>query len=318
MGFEGLLGNDRLKDNLRASVGRGRVSHFYLICGPEGAGKKTLARLLGAAILCKEADKPCLRCSACRKVMANTHPDFITVDDPEKKTVTVELIRNARADMYIQPNEADRKLYLFPRAQDMLPPGQNALLKILEEPPSYGVFILLTDNPEKLLPTVRSRCTELRLNALPERLLRTQLQREFPQAAAEELSAAMVRSGGWLGQAKSLLQEGSNLSPQTEGFAKSFTTRDTMGLLQVLVPMEKWKRDQLIPELNQWLQLLQSALVSRSGMQAISPMARDLSTQRSSQDLLDAIRKLQKAIEYTQGNVSVAAVCGWLEWALRA
>ena len=318
MGFEGLLGNDRLKENLRASVGRGRVSHFYLICGPEGSGKKTLARLLAAAILCKEADKPCLRCNACRKVMANTHPDFITVDDPEKKTVTVDLIRDARADMYIQPNEADRKIYLFPRAQDMLPPGQNALLKILEEPPSYGVFILLTDNPEKLLPTVRSRCTELRLNALPEKLLKTQLHLEFPQAGAEELSAAIVRSGGWLGQAKALLQEGSALSPQTEGFARSFAGRDTMGLLQVLVPMEKWKRDQLIPELNQWLQLLQSALVSRSGMQAISPMARDLSTQRSSRDLLDAIRKLQKAIEYTQGNVSPAAVCGWLEWALRA
>ena len=318
MGFEGLLGNDRLKENLRASVGRGRVSHFYLICGPEGAGKKTLARLLAAAILCKEADTPCLRCSACRKVMANTHPDFITVDDPEKKTVTVDLIRDARADMYIQPNEADRKIYLFPRAQDMLPPGQNALLKVLEEPPSYGVFILLTDNPEKLLPTVRSRCTELRLNALPEKLLRTQLHLEFPQAGAEEISAAMVRSGGWLGQAKALLQEGSSVSPQTEGFARSFAGRDTMGLLQVLVPMEKWKRDQLIPELNQWLQLLQSALVSRSGMQAISPMARDLSTQRSSPDLLDAIRKLQKAIEYTQGNVSPAAVCGWLEWALRA
>ena len=318
MGFEGLLGNDRLKENLRASVGRGRVSHFYLLCGPEGAGKKTLARLLAAAILCKDGEKPCLRCSACRKVMANTHPDFITVDDPEKKTVTVDLIRDARADMYIQPNESDRKIYLFPRAQDMLPPGQNALLKILEEPPSYGVFILLTDNPEKLLPTVRSRCTELRLNALPEKLLKTQLHLEFPQAGAEELSAAMVRSGGWLGQAKALLREGAALSPQTEGFAKSFAGRDTMGLLQVLVPMEKWKRDQLIPELNQWLQLLQSALVSRSGMQAISPMARALSTQRSSQDLLDAIRKLQKAIEYAQGNVSPAAVCGWLEWALRA
>ena len=67
MGFEPLLGNGQLKENLRTGVGRGRVSHFYLICGPQGAGKKTLARLLAAAILCKEADKPCLRCNACRK-----------------------------------------------------------------------------------------------------------------------------------------------------------------------------------------------------------------------------------------------------------
>ena len=90
-----------------------------------------------------------------------------------------------------------------------------------------------------------------------------------------------------------------------------------MELLQVLVPMEKWKRDQFLPILEQWIQILESALVSRAGMQAISPAAHSLSTARSSQELMDGIRHLQKAIEYTQGNISVAAVCGYLEWALR-
>lgn len=118
MGFEGLFGNQQLKENLRNSVGRGHISHFYLISGPAGSGKRTLSRLLGAALLCQGQQRPCLQCSACRKVMANTHPDFITVDDPEKKTVPVDLIRQARADIYVQPNEADRKIYLFPRAQD--------------------------------------------------------------------------------------------------------------------------------------------------------------------------------------------------------
>ena len=317
MGLEGLLGNERLKENLSRSIRRGRISHFYLICGPEGAGKHTLARLLAAAILCKGEDKPCLTCSACRKVLSGAHPDFITVDDPEKKTVSVDLIRQARADIYIQPNEAERKIYLFPRAQDMGVSAQNALLKVLEEPPAYGVFMLLTDNPEKLLPTVRSRCTELNLNALPESVLRTALAKEFPQADGSQISAAIARSGGWLGQARTLLAEGSAVSPQTEGFAAAFAARDPIALLRVLVPMEKWKRDALLPELEHWLQLLQSALVSRSGMQAISPAARNLSTSRSSQELMGAIRQLQKAIEYAQGNVSVAAICGYLEYALR-
>ena len=168
MGFDALLGNDRLKQNLTRSLSKGHVSHFYLISGPEGSGKHTLAKLLGAAILCQGEDKPCGRCTPCRKVMDGSHPDFITVDDPEKKTVTVDLIRQARADVYIQPNESEYKIYMFPRAQDMGLPGQNALLKILEEPPKYGVFLLLTDNPDKLLPTVRSRCTELNMQALPE------------------------------------------------------------------------------------------------------------------------------------------------------
>lgn len=317
MGFDTLLGNDRLKDNLRHSVGRGRISHFYLISGPEGSGKRTLARLLAAAILCKENDRPCLRCTACRKVLANAHPDFITVDEPEKKTVSVDLIRRARADMFVQPNEADKKIYLFPRAQDMGVPGQNALLKVLEEPPSYGVFLLLTDNAEKLLPTVRSRCTVLSLNGLPDRLLHSQLTKEFPQADPDQIAGAIARSGGYLGQAKTLLESGGAVSPQTESFTSSFAARNTMGLLEVLVPMEKWKRDQLLPVLEQWVQVLQSALICRSGVQAISPAARQLSTVRSSSELMETIRHLQKAIEYTQGNVSVAAVCGYLEWALR-
>lgn len=315
MGFEGLLGNERLKENLRASIRRGRVSHFYLICGPEGAGKNTLAKLLAAAILCKGGDKPCFGCSACRKVMSDSHPDFISVRDPEHKNVAVKIVREIRDDMFIRPNEADRKIYLFP--QEMGIEGQNALLKVLEEPPSYGVFILLSDNPEKLLPTVRSRCTELKLQALPEDVLRKALKEEFPEAGEDAIAGAIIRSGGYLGQAKALLEEGAASAPQTEGFVKSFAARDAVGLLQVLVPMEKWKRDQVIPMLTQWLQLLQNALVCRSGMAAVSSMAKTLSIARSSQELLTAVRHLQKAIEYAQGNVSVAAVCGYLEWALR-
>ena len=317
MGFESLLGNERLKENLQHSISRGRISHFYLISGPEGSGKRTLAKLLGAAILCRGQQKPCGTCPACRKVLGSGHPDFITVDDPEKKTVSVELIREARSDIYIRPNEADHKIYLFPRAQDMGIPGQNALLKVLEEPPSYGVFILLTDNPQKLLPTVRSRCTELALTALPDELAKNQLRQEFPEASAEDIQAAISRSGGYLGQAKQLLEEGAQLPQQTADFLTAYARRDTYGLIQVLVPMEKWKRDQLIPTLVQWTTMLEGAMVHRSGLPSATPYARELASGRSAQELMAAISALQKATEYAQGNVSPAAVCGWLQWALR-
>ena len=317
MGFEELLGNERLRDNLAGSIARGRVSHFYLISGPAGSGKRTLARLLAAAILCKGHAKPCGACGPCRKVMNGSHPDFITIDDPEKKTVPVELIRQARADIYIQPNEADRKIYLFPRAQDMGIPSQNALLKVLEEPPAYGVFILLTDNPEKLLPTVRSRCTELALHPLQESLLRQKLQQRYPNTDPDAISAAISRSGGYLGQAKDLLEAGEAVSPQTEGFLRGFGSRDTLVLLQTLVPMEKWKRDQLIPVLQEWTELTENALSCRAGAPTASSMARQLSQSRSARELLTAIEHLQKATEYAQGTVSPAAVCGWLAWVLR-
>ncbi|MDO5400087.1 MAG: DNA polymerase III subunit [Eubacteriales bacterium] len=317
MSFSALLGNDQLKRNLEASLGKNHISHFYLISGPVGSGKHTLARLLGAAILCQGRGKPCLGCGPCRKVMDGSHPDFITVDDPEKKTVTVDLIRDARADIYIQPNESDHKIYLFPRAQDMGLPGQNALLKVLEEPPKYGVFLLLTDNPDKLLPTVRSRCTELKLLPLSEDVLSRQLRADFPQAAEADISAAVERSGGFLGQARQLLEGGGAVPPQTEAFVRAFAARDALALVQTLVPMEKWKRDALQEILAAWLELTESALVSRSGLHAASPLARELSRMRSGPELHAAAQALRKARDYTAANVSPAAVCGYLAWALR-
>ena len=314
MGFEGLLGNHRLKENLTSSLDKGRISHFYLISGPEGSGKHMLAQLLSAAMVCRSEEKPCCRCAQCRKVLEGNHPDVITVDDPEHKTVAVRIVREAREDVFIRPNEADRKIYLFP--QELGIEGQNALLKILEEPPSYGVFHLLTDNPDKLLPTVRSRCTELALQGLDEKTLCDALNREFPEKAPEDIRAAAQRSGGWLGQAKALLA-GDGPAPQTENFVPAFANRDHLLLTQTLAPMEKWKRDQLVPMLEEWIELVENALASRSGLPAASATARMLSAQRSSQELMNALRSLRKGRDLAMGNISPGAICGWLQWELR-
>ena len=315
MAFETLLGNDRLKQNLAESLAKNHISHFYLISGPRGSGKRTLAKLLAQTILCQGSRKPCGVCDACRKLRSGNHPDFITVEDPEHKNVAVKIVRAFREDVFIRPNESEYKIYLFP--QDLGLEGQNALLKILEEPPKYGIFLLLTDNPEKLLPTVRSRCTELKMLSLPEDLLRRELAVRFPDARQEDIAAAVSRSGGFLGQALELLESGGAVPPQTEAFIKAFAARDTLGLTEVLVPMEKLKRDALAELLSGWVELTEEALASRSGIQAISPHARFLGQQRTGQDLYDALCSLKKAQEYTMSNVSPAAVCGWLSWALR-
>ena len=300
MSFDRLLGNERVKENLQESLKKGRISHFYLISGPSGSGKHTLAKLLSAAILCQNHG-PCLGCTPCRKVMENAHPDVITVEDPEHKAVAVKIVRQFREDVFVRPNEADYKIYLLP--QELGIEGQNALLKILEEPPSYGVFILLTENPEKLLPTIRSRCTELKLTALPQDILRSALQQEFPDAPQSALSAAIVRSGGFLGQARALLADTEDYPPQTTQFAQSFAKKDALLLLQTLVPMEKWKRDQLTEVLFQWMELLEGALCCRSGMPAVHPLAAEISTARSADQIRTAISCLQKSIDYAQRNI---------------
>ena len=316
MGFDALLGNEQLKENLRSARQKGRMSHFYLLSGPRGSGKHTLADLIAAAMLCESSDGPCGVCRHCRKVLGRSHPDYIVIDDPTKKTVPVDLIREARADMFVRPNEGEKKIYLFPRAQDMGIPGQNALLKVLEEPPGYGVFLLLTDNPEKLLPTVRSRCVELKLRALPEALLRNKLRQEFPDADDGNLAAAMLRSGGYLGQARELLS-GQGLSEHAKSFAAAYAGRDVFALQKLLTPMEKWKRDALVPALQQWLELLEQALLVRSGLDAVTAEAAAIGRSRSPRDLMRCCQSLKKAMEYAQGNVSCAAVCSWLSWELR-
>ena len=315
MAFESLLGNARIKQNLSAAAAKNRFAHFYLISGPKGSGKHTLAKLLASALMCESDHRPCGTCSACRKIMADTHPDFITVEDPEHKNVAVRIIREARESIFIRPNEGARKIYLFP--QEMGIEGQNALLKVLEEPPSYGVFIILSDNPEKLLPTVRSRCTTLQLTAVESAILKPWLTARFPNADPMDVEAAIRRSNGYPGQAAQLLENGENLPPEVENFVKSFAARDALGLVQVIVPMEKWKRDQALPIFTAWLGALQEGLSCRSGAPAAGRAAKMLSATRSAKDLLAAVETMQKAIEYTQGNVSVAAVCGWLSHALR-
>ena len=315
MRFDTLLGNDRLKQNLAQSLTKNHISHFYLISGPRGSGKKTLAKLMAQAILCQRHPKPCGRCDACRKLLSGNHPDYITVEDPEHKNVAVKIVRQFREDVFIRPNESDYKIYLFP--QDLGVEGQNALLKILEEPPKYGVFFLLTDNPEKILPTVRSRCTELKMQALPEETLQSFLAARFPDASPEAVAAAAVRSGGFLGQALELLESGGAVPPQTEDLIRALTEKDPLLLTQTLTPMEKWKRDALSEILQSWLALTEEALSLRSGVQALSPLSRTLGQSRTAAELYDISRSLKKALEYTGANVSPAAVCGWLTWALR-
>ncbi len=314
MGFETLLGNQRLKDNLIRSLEKGHISHFYLISGASGSGKRTLARLLASAILCQGRDKPCGVCGVCRRVMEGNHPDVITVDDPEHKNVAVKIVRRFREDVFIRPNESDHKIYIFP--QELGLEGQNALLKILEEPPKYGVFLLLTDNPEKLLPTVRSRCTELKMQALSSDVLLRQLAQDFPKAPQADLEAAAQRSGGFLGQARELLKDGGVTPPQTEGLVHALAGKNSLLLAQTLVPMEKWKRDAWLPILASWCELLEGALMSRAGARAVPALSRELASALSSQSLHTALRHIKKTQEYCRGNVSPAAISGYLLWAL--
>ncbi len=155
------------------------------------AGKASeKARQLAAGILCTgDGERPCGKCAACGKIARNTHPDVIFINrltDSKgnlKRDITVDQIREISADAYILPNEADRKIYIINEAEKMNLSAQNASLKLLEEPPNGAVLLLCTDNPSALLPTVRSRCTEVNVNG----------ERDAGRDEAEEMAESYIR-----------------------------------------------------------------------------------------------------------------------------
>ena len=318
MDFTGFLGNDAVKARLSGAFAGGRVAHSYLICGPEGSGKHTLTRLLAAAMQCRGSGGTllCGVCTDCRKALEGVHPDIITVDDPDHKTMTVEPIRAARSDMFIRPNEGKRKIYIIPRGQDMNESAQNALLKILEEPPDYGVFLILSTNAGRLLPTIRSRCAELQLGPVPEREALPFLRQNAPDKPDGVLRAAYLRAGGFLGQALTLLQDAEDTALLRQ-FAEAYAARDRMGMLRVLLPLEKGGREQLLPMLRQLRACICGALAQRGGLDAASESAAQIVASRSGVELVQASDSIQAAIDALGANASAGAVVGFLAMKLR-
>ena len=148
---------------VRAAAAQGRLSHAVILTG-EG-DKLPAARYIAAAHLCRaEGGRPCLRCNSCRKVLEGIHPDVTEVRDADRKELSVETIRTLRQDVYIRPNEGERKVYLFADCTQLNERDQNVLLKIVEEGPAYAAFVFCADAIHFLLPTIRSRCVALRLD----------------------------------------------------------------------------------------------------------------------------------------------------------
>ena len=161
--------NSTLERTVRRAAEQGRLSHAIVLSGD---GDLTdAARFIAAAHVCEAADRPCLRCRHCRKVLEGIHPDVAVIRDTEHRELTVDAVRALRQDVYIRPNEAARKVYIIADSRQLNERDQNVLLKIVEEGPSYAAFIFCADSPAALLETVRSRCVLLKCDApAPEAL----------------------------------------------------------------------------------------------------------------------------------------------------
>ncbi len=154
---------------IRELAGRDKLSHAWLILGGEAAERRKLADFAAQALLCSGREKPCGVCPHCKKLQKGIHPDLSVLErEPDKRELTVAQVRALRQEAWIRPNEAMRRVFLLPEADCLNLSAQNALLKVLEEPPAHAAFLLLGESPAPFLPTVRSRCQVLWAAPAPE------------------------------------------------------------------------------------------------------------------------------------------------------
>ena len=260
---------------IRAAAQHGRLSHAVILTG-EG-DKVQAARYIAAAHLCRaDSGRPCLQCNACRKVLDRIHPDVTEVQDSERKELPVETIRALRQDAYIRPNEGRRKVYLFTDCAQLNERDQNVLLKIVEEGPLYAAFVFCADAVHALLPTIRSRCVELRMDAPP-------LDAQEDEAAAE--------------------------------LCRVIARREPLALTAHLTALEnrRLKREQLLSMVEGAWQITADALLSRCGKPGTCGEAADMLRcafdRRQLQELTDLFRRYCSECQY---NVGVGHVLGAL------
>ncbi len=171
MYFKNFLGNEKIKEQLSFLLASSRLPHAIILEGEEGIGKKTLAREIAAALVCRsEGEKPCYSCSQCSKAEKNIHPDIYEYcASGGAKSFHVDTVRDIINDAYMCPNEAEYKVYILGNAHLMNESAQNAVLKVLEEPPAYVVFILTVQARTMMLETVLSRAVVFSLEGVDEK-----------------------------------------------------------------------------------------------------------------------------------------------------
>lgn len=205
LSFHDIIGHEQIKEHFQKAIESHKVSHAYILTGEAGMGRKSLANAFALTLLCEKGkSEPCMECHACKQVLSGNHPDLIYLTHEKPNSIGVDDIREQINDtIMVRPYSSYYKVYIVDEAEKMTPQAQNALLKTIEEPPSYAIIILLTTNQEAFLPTILSRCVQLKLKPLKDFVVKSYLvgTMEVPEADAD-VYAAFAR--GNLGKAISI------------------------------------------------------------------------------------------------------------------
>ena len=273
MGFEEILGNEMVKDHFKKAIQNHKISHAYILTGEAGMGRKSIANAFAMTLLCeKGGSEPCMSCHSCKQVMSGNHPDLIYVTHEKPGSIGVDDVREQINDtIMIRPYSSYYKIYIVDEAEKMTVQAQNALLKTIEEPPSYAVIILITTNQEAFLPTILSRCVQMKLKPLKDFTIKSYLTQNLhiPEKDAD-ICAVFARRN--LGKAIHLSSsdEFRELFQKVMVLVKNVGTMDISMLLdciremkeqnfdigEVLDLMQFWYRDVLMFKVTKDMNLL--------------------------------------------------------------
>lgn len=191
-GFTDIVGHEQIIEHLKKAISMDKVSHAYILNGPDKSGKKMLANAFAITLQCENrlvsftqeqpfgSVEPCLECHSCKQAMNKNNPDIIYLQHEKPNTISVNDIREQiNGDIDVKPYGRPYKIYIVDEAEKMNVQAQNALLKTIEEPPAYAIIILLTTNAESFLPTIQSRCVTLNLKVVPDALIKKCMMERF-------------------------------------------------------------------------------------------------------------------------------------------
>ena len=301
-GFNDIIGHDTIKEHLKKAIESDHVSHAYILTGETGMGRKSLANAFAMTLLCEKGkSEPCMECHACKQVMSSNHPDLISVghEKPGSLGVVVFCVQ-INDTIMIRPYSSYYKIYIVDEAEKMTVQAQNALLKTIEEPPAYAIIMLLTTNQEAFLPTILSRCVQLKLKPLKDSVVKSYLMGSLGiKESRADIYAAFAR--GNLGRAIHLAssEEFQLLYSELLHMLKHLKEMDIMELLfyikkmkdenldiyDCLDFMQLWYRDVLMYKVTQDINLL----IFREEFNTMKEM--------SAASAYDGIERILKAID---------------------
>lgn len=201
-GLGNVIGQESIVTHMKNAIKLHKISHAYILNGEAGMGKKTIAKAFAMTLQCEKGqDEPCMECHSCKQALSQNHPDIKWVTHEKVSTISVNDVREQiNNDMVVKPYSSEYKIYIVDEAEKMNANAQNALLKTIEEPPAYGIIILLVNNKDSFLQTILSRCVALDLKPLKkEQIIQYLMEKE--QIPDYQAKVAATFAAGNLGRA---------------------------------------------------------------------------------------------------------------------